>query len=146
MFQFSSTPLEQFGLREGAIDPSIGAFSSFEGFVRNQNNGKQVIALEYEAAEELCQKEAEKILGEAKEKFGVIDLRCYHRVGKLMVGEMAVWVGISAGHRDEAFKACRYVIDEIKKRLPIWKKEYYTEGDSGWVGCEPRMYHVPRDT
>jgi len=57
-------------------------------------------------------------------------------VGHLELGEMAVWVGVSAGHRDDAFKACRHIIDEIKHRLPIWKKEYYADGDSGWINCQ----------
>ena len=59
-----------------------------------------------------------------------------HRVGRLAVGELAVWVGVSARHRDEAFRACRYIIDEVKHRLPIWKKEHYVSGDTGWVNCE----------
>jgi molybdopterin synthase catalytic subunit len=59
-----------------------------------------------------------------------------HRIGALAVGELAVWVGVSAAHRDEAFRACRYIIDEVKHRLPIWKKEHYLNGDSGWVNCE----------
>jgi molybdopterin synthase catalytic subunit len=61
---------------------------------------------------------------------------CVHRVGDLRVGELAVWVGVSAPHRDEAFRACRYIIDEVKHRVPIWKKEHYVNGDSGWVNCE----------
>ena len=59
-----------------------------------------------------------------------------HRVGSLALGDVAVWVGVSAAHRDEAFRACRYIIDEVKHRLPIWKKEHYENGDSGWVNCE----------
>ena len=136
MFKLSSVPLENINLREGLSSPSAGAFISFEGFVRNHNEGKHVISLEYEAAETLSQKAAEKILTEVKEKFKVIDVRCYHRTGKLKVGEMAVWVGVIAPHRDAAFKACRYTIDEIKKRLPIWKKEFYVDGASEWIGCQ----------
>ncbi len=59
-----------------------------------------------------------------------------HALGSLALGEMAVWVGVSAHHRDAAFAACRYIIDEVKHRVPIWKKEHYTDGDSGWVNCE----------
>ena len=61
---------------------------------------------------------------------------CEHRLGDLAVGEVAVWVGVSAPHRDEAFRAARYIIDEVKHRLPIWKKEHYVNGDSGWVNCQ----------
>jgi molybdopterin synthase catalytic subunit len=67
---------------------------------------------------------------------------CIHRVGILEIGDLAVWVGVSAGHRDEAFKACRYIIDEIKHRVPVWKKEYYSGGDSGWVNCEACANHT----
>jgi molybdopterin synthase catalytic subunit len=59
-----------------------------------------------------------------------------HRLGDLGIGDVAVWVGVSAAHRDEAFRACRYIIDEVKHRVPIWKKEHYVNGDSGWVNCE----------
>ena len=67
--------------------------------------------------------------------------RCVHRVGLLELGECAVWIGVASPHRDEAFKACRYIIDEIKVRLPIWKKEHYVNGDSGWVNCERCAAH-----
>jgi molybdopterin synthase catalytic subunit len=75
-------------------------------------------------------------VAEAIARFGVARAACVHRVGELAVGELAVWVGVSAPHRDEAFRACRYIIDEVKHRLPIWKKEHYLDGDSGWVNCE----------
>jgi molybdopterin synthase catalytic subunit len=65
-----------------------------------------------------------------------------HREGTLELGECAVWVGVTAAHRDEAFAACRYIIDEVKVRLPIWKKEYYVNGDSGWVNCERCAAHA----
>ena len=69
-------------------------------------------------------------------RFGVTRAACVHRVGSLAIGDVAVWVGVSAAHRDEAFRACRFIIDEVKHRVPIWKKEHYVNGDSGWVNCE----------
>ena len=117
-------------------DPACGGYASFEGWVRNHNEGRRVLRLEYEAYEALALKEGERIVAEALERFGVRRIACVHRVGELAIGELAVWVGVSAAHRDEAFAACRYVIDEVKQRLPIWKKEHYPEGDSGWVNCE----------
>jgi adenylyltransferase/sulfurtransferase len=83
----------------------------------------------------LAETEGERILAEAMERYGVTDASCLHRTGDLKVGELAVWVGVSAAHRDEAFRACRYIIDEIKHRLPIWKKEHYLSGDTEWVAC-----------
>ncbi len=136
MFQLSKTPLEHLNRKKKLASPKTGAVATFEGFVRNHNEGKIVIALEYEAFNKLFHKEAEKIFKETKEKFEVLTIKCLHRVGKLSIGEMAVWVKVSAAHRDSAFKACRYIIDEIKTRLPIWKKEYYANGDSGWINCQ----------
>lgn len=136
MFLLSPTPLEKLILKNKLSSVESGGVTTFEGLVRNHNDGKKVIALEYEAFEKLALKEANKILKEAKSKFEVLEAKCFHRVGKLSIGEMAVWVSVSAAHRDSAFKACRYIIDEIKTRLPIWKKEYYKNGDSGWVNCE----------
>ena len=133
MFQLSSTPLENCDLRAGLASDRGGAFNCFEGRVRNHNDGKTVLALELEAYPSLCKKEAEKIFQEVKRKFDVIAVNCFHRVGKLDVGEMAVWVGVVAAHRDDSFKACRYIIDEVKSRLPIWKKEYYESGSSDWI-------------
>ena len=133
MFKLTNSPLEQLNLRDGLTSSRAGAFISFEGLVRNHSDGESVLKLEYEAAEALCLKEAEKILTETKEKFDIVDARVFHRTGVLHVGEMAVWVGVLASHRDDAFKACRYIIDQIKARLAIWKKEYYHSGDSGWV-------------
>jgi len=135
-FELSSTPIDLSAPQAGLADPQCGGYASFEGWVRNLNEGERVTALEYEAFAPLAIKEAERILKEAATRFGVEHAACIHRVGRLAVGELAVWVGVSARHRDEAFRACRYVIDEVKQRLPIWKKEYYANGDSGWVNCE----------
>jgi len=134
-FQLTPTPLEKIDLRQGMTSDAAGAFITFEGRVRGHNDGKTVVALEYEAYETLCHSEAIAILDESKQKFGIMAARLIHRVGKLRVGDMAVWIGVLAAHREEAFAACRYIIDETKKRLPIWKKEYYSDGHSGWVAC-----------
>lgn len=117
-------------------DPRCGGFAAFEGWVRDHNEGQSVSRLEYEAFELLAVKEGERILAEARERFGVELAACVHRTGSLGIGDLAVWVGVSAPHRDEAFRACRYIIDEVKHRVPIWKKEHYVDGDSGWVNCE----------
>lgn len=141
MFKISEETIEKSSLYEYLINPSAGAFVIFEGLVRNHNEGKQVLQLEYEAYEKMCEKEAEKIFKEAKERFKVFDIVCIHRTGLLQIGDIAVWVGVNSAHRGDSFKACEFVIDEIKTRLPIWKKEYYTNGDSGWVNCEECSKH-----
>jgi len=135
-FRFSHEPIDEPALRAELADPTCGGYCAFEGLVRNHNEGMQVRHLEYEAFEPLAIKEGERILAEAVARFKVEHASCVHRVGDLAIGDMAVWVGVSAGHRDEAFRACRYIIDEVKHRVPIWKKEHYVNGDSGWVNCE----------
>jgi len=135
-FSFSGRPFSPDALRTGVEDPACGGYVSFEGWVRDHNEGRRVLRLEYEAYETLAIKEGERIVAEALERFGVRRIACVHRTGDLAVGELAVWVGVAAAHRDEAFAACRYVIDEVKHRVPIWKKEHYGDGDSGWVNCE----------
>ena len=135
-FSFSARPFEVATLQQGLADATCGGYASFEGWVRNHNEGLPVTRLEYEAFVELAVREGERIIDEARAKFGVEDAACVHRVGDLAIGDLAVWVGVSARHRDEAFRACRYIIDEVKHRVPIWKKEHYVNGDSGWVNCE----------
>ena len=135
-FFFSADPLDLTHLRGTVEDATCGGYVSFEGWVRDHNDGRSVARLEYEAFELLAVKEGQRIISEAIERFGVTRARCVHRVGLLELGHVAVWVGVSAPHRGEAFAACRYIIDEVKHRVPIWKKEYYVDGDSGWVNCE----------
>jgi molybdopterin/thiamine biosynthesis adenylyltransferase/molybdopterin synthase catalytic subunit len=141
MFKILSEPLNAEQLKSEAEDPTCGALVTFEGWVRNHNEGHDVTSLEYEAYSALANVEGERILAEAKEKFGLKQAVCVHRVGHLQIGEIAVWVGVSTPHRDAAYKANRYIIDEIKVRVPIWKKEHYVTGDSGWVNCEECAKH-----
>jgi molybdopterin synthase catalytic subunit len=136
-FQLSATPFDVATLRAQLLDDRVGGYASFEGWVRNHNDGRAVHGLHYQAYEDLARKEGERVLEEALARFDILDARCVHRVGELAIGELAVWVGVSAGHRDAAFAACRFVIDEIKARVPIWKQERYVEGDSGWLHPQP---------
>jgi sulfur-carrier protein adenylyltransferase/sulfurtransferase len=135
-FSFTRTFIDTEVARQRLADPACGGYAAFEGWVRDHNEGQQVRHLEYEAFELLANKEGERILAEAVARFGVEHAACVHRIGDLQLGELAVWVGVSARHRHEAFLACRYIIDEVKHRVPIWKKEHYVNGDSGWVNCE----------
>ena len=135
-FRFTHTAIDTAGARRDLQDLGSGGYVSFEGWVRDQNEGQEVTRLEYEAFQELAVKEGERIVAEALVRFPVKHALCIHRVGSLDLGDMAVWVGVSSAHRAEAFDACRFIIDEVKHRLPIWKKEHYRSGDSGWVNCE----------
>jgi molybdopterin synthase catalytic subunit len=140
-FRFSHAPIDPALLRAGLVDAHCGGFTAFEGWVRDHNEGQQVTRLEYEAFEALGVREGERIMQEARERFGLTGVLCVHRLGDLALTDIAVWVGAAAAHRDEAFKACRYIIDEVKHRVPIWKKEHYVSGDSGWVNCERCATH-----
>jgi molybdopterin synthase catalytic subunit len=108
-----------------------GAFVCFEGWVRNEFQGQTVVKLEYSAYQALAVLEGERIAREAEQRFSV-SVRVAHRVGSLLVGELAVWIGVSAGHRDAAFTACRWVIDEVKASVPIWKHETYVDQPARW--------------
>ncbi|HEX4240127.1 MAG TPA: molybdenum cofactor biosynthesis protein MoaE [Steroidobacteraceae bacterium] len=136
MFRLTPQPIDTGAARRELRDAGAGGYVSFEGWVRDQNEGKQVTRLEYEAFAELAVKEGERIVREARARYPVKHALCVHRVGSLDLADMAVWVGVSSEHRGEAFEACRYIIDEVKHRVPIWKKEHYVSGDSGWVNCE----------
>ena len=120
-------------LRDALLHRHAGAFTSFEGWVRDHNQGRGVDGLRYEAYAVLAETEGNRVLQEAQDKFAIVEARCVHRVGELGIGELAVWVGVTAAHRDAAFAACRYIIDEVKSRVPIWKHERYREGDAGWL-------------
>jgi len=133
LFELRSEPLDVAGLAASLGDASGGALVTFEGRVRNTNEGRPVVGLEYDAYPQLCVTEGTSVVRGAQE--GVLAARCVHRVGKLAVGEVAVWVGVVAGHREEAFRACRYIIDEVKRRVPIWKKELYADQTAAWIGA-----------
>jgi molybdopterin synthase catalytic subunit len=134
-FRMSAETLAPAELKVQLAAETAGACVCFEGWVRNHNDGEAVVALEYESHEPVAVKEGDKILAEALERFDIVAARCVHRVGLLQLGDCAVWVGVSAAHRAAAFDACRFIIDEIKRRVPIWKKEHYRDGHSGWVNC-----------
>lgn len=132
-FHLSETPLDIAPLRARVLDPRAGGYASFEGWVRDHHAGRAVNGLDYEAYAALAEREGERIIVEAKARFDVLEACCVHRVGTLAIGDLAVWVGVSAAHRGAAFDACRYIIDETKRRVPIWKREYYREGGADWL-------------
>jgi molybdopterin synthase catalytic subunit len=113
-----------------------GRLCEFRRLGARPQRGLAVSRLEYEAFEALAVKEGERIIVEALRRFPIKHALCAPASGTLAIGDMAVWVGVSSAHRGEAFDACRYIIDEVKHRVPIWKKEHYVNGDSGWVNCE----------
>ena len=141
MFKISPMAIEPIALQHALANPRAGACVTFEGWVRNRNEGQPVESLEYEAYALLAETEGERILAEARNRFALVDATGVHRVGHLQLGELAVWVGVTAEHRGAAFDACRYIIDEAKARLPIWKKEHYSSGSTAWINCATRGEH-----
>ncbi len=135
-FEITAQTIDPDAFRIKLLDPSCGAYVQFDGWVRNHNEGQRVLRLEYEVYEPLAVKEGQCIIDEAIERFGVSNACCVHRSGLLELSDMAVVVGVSSPHRDAAFQACRYIIDETKARLPIWKKEHYENGEAEWVNCK----------
>ena len=147
--QITDQSINPDALRRQLADVAAGAYAGFEGWIRNQNDGQEVLRLEYEVYEPLAISEGCKVIAEAKARYPILHASCVHRSGLLELGECAVWVGVTSVHRDEAFDACRYIIDQVKVRLPIWKKEYYVDGHSGWVNCERCASHgiaAPQDS
>ena len=111
-----------------AVSPKDGAVCVFVGVVRNENGGRPVLRLEYEAYEEMALPLMAEIEAEVRERWPVTDVRMLHRLGPLGIGEASVAVAVASPHRAEAFAACRHAIDTLKAKVPIWKKEFYADG------------------
>ena len=135
MFTLTETPIDAAAAVKTLQDPAAGAAVTFEGWVRNHNASRDVTRLDYEAYPEMAIQEGRRILEESCERFDILNAICIHRTGSLAIGDMAVWVGVASVHRGPAFEACELIIDTIKTRVPIWKKETYADGNSGWVAC-----------
>jgi molybdopterin synthase catalytic subunit len=135
-FQLTAKTIDCQSLKAAIADDRAGAVVDFEGRVRNHNAGQSVASLAYEACDSLAEAEAARIFAEAKQRFSFYHAVCAHRTGLLQVGDVAVYVAVSSAHRGDAFAACRFIIDEIKYRLPIWKKESYIDGSCAWVNCQ----------
>jgi len=135
-FHIIETAIDQAALRLATKAAESGGFVSFEGWVRNHHNKRPVESLEYSAYTELAEKEGNRIITQALEKFEITAAHCHHRIGHLAIGEIAVCIAVSSHHRDAAFQASRFLIDEIKARVPIWKKEHYQNGTTDWPHCQ----------
>ena len=137
-FRFTESAIDADAARRELLDRGAGGYVSFEGWVRDYNEGREVTRLEYEAFQPLGLKEGNRILAEAVQRFPIKHAACIHRLGSLDLSGMAVWVGVSSAHRGEAFDACRFIIDAVKHRVPIWKKEHYADGATEWINCATR--------
>jgi molybdopterin synthase catalytic subunit len=133
-------PIEAAALIAAVASPEDGAVLLFWGIVRNRNEGRAVSHLEYDAYAEMAEAKLAEIVREAQEWWPVGCIAVVHRIGLLQIGEASVGIAVASPHRAEAYEASRYVIEELKRRVPIWKKEGYLEGESEWLlGCAPRL-------
>lgn len=128
-----STPLELNALVAQVESPAKGGIACFLGSVRNHQGGRQVLRLEYSAYEPMAEAECARIVAEAEDRWNCA-VALAHRTGTLEVGDTAVAIAAASPHREEAFAACRYVIEEVKRRVPIWKREFLVDGTVEWVG------------
>ncbi len=133
MRYLTEEPLNLAVLVASVESPERGGIACFLGLVRNHHGGREVLGLEYSAYAPMVEAECARIVAEAQTRWQVaIALR--HRIGRLEIGDAAVAVAAASAHRDEAFLACRHVIEDLKRRVPIWKREMYADGTVEWVG------------
>jgi molybdopterin synthase catalytic subunit len=142
-FAILAEPLDPAAVEAFVRNRANGGVVTFAGIVRDRSNeGRPVNGLSYEAHAEMAEREFERIALEAHERFGPCEAAVHHRIGQLEIGETAVVVSVASAHRDVAFEACRYVIDQLKKRAPIWKEEHSADGGARWKanddGTDPR--------
>ena len=133
LFEITRDPLSTDDLVNAVLTGSIGAVVTFTGTVRDNTEGRKVVALEYEAYDEMAVAEMERIGSEMAVKWSLHGIGMRHRVGRLAIGEASVVIATSSPHRREAFEACSEALDLLKERVPIWKKEYFEDGEH-WVG------------
>lgn len=136
-------PIQTQAVSNSIKSPEDGAVVVFEGVVRNHTRGRRTLHLEYEAYEEMALKEMETLAGQALERFAVRDVALVHRLGRLEIGEASVLIVVASAHRSAAFDACRWLIDTLKKTVPIWKKEFFVDG-AVWADGEPFPVEIPR--
>ena len=135
MFRVTKEPLDLQSLVRYVTAPEAGAIATFIGTTRNNNEGRKVIALDYEAYPEMAEKELARLGEEAKRRWKIERMAIVHRIGPVQITEPSVIIAVSSAHRDDAFQACRFAIEEIKKSVPIWKKEVF-EGGEIWIGTQ----------
>lgn len=139
MFRIVTAPIDVTALQALVSRPEAGAISLFLGVTRNHQQGKAVLRLEYEAYAPMACKVMEQIAAEAKAKWRLEAVALHHRIGVVPVGEASVGIAVSAAHRAEAIEACHYLIDRLKEVVPVWKKEFFSDGQAQWLANFPRQ-------
>jgi molybdopterin synthase catalytic subunit len=135
MFRVINQPIDLQELVRFVSDPEAGAIATFIGTTRNHNDGRKVIALDYDGYPEMAEKELARIGAAAHKQWPICRMAIVHRIGPVQITESSVMIAVSSGHRAAAFAACRFAIEEIKRTVPIWKKEVF-EGGEVWIGTQ----------
>jgi molybdopterin synthase catalytic subunit len=133
VFEITDRPIDLERLQAAVRDPAAGAVVTFVGTTRNENVGRRVIRLEYEAFAAMAQKEMRRLATAARRRWPLRRVAMAHRIGVVPVGEASVGIAVSSEHRREAFEACHWLIDRLKEIVPIWKKEHF-RGGQVWIG------------
>jgi molybdopterin synthase catalytic subunit len=136
MIKLTEKPIDIGEVIDAVRDDRAGGIDVFVGTVRAQTQGRKVVALEFEVYNRMAESELKRITAEAFQKWPVLKTAVSHAVGRKMIGDIAVAIAVSAAHREAAFDACRYIIDTLKERVPIWKKEIFEDGEV-WVAAHP---------
>lgn len=132
MIEIVEAPIDKSRVAASVLTPETGAVVTFDGTVRNNARGKKVTHLYYDAYPEMASRELEKIRLRALQSWSLEEVSVVHRIGRMEIGESSVFIAVSAAHRQQAFQACQFVIDTLKTSVPIWKKEFYEDGES-WI-------------
>jgi molybdopterin synthase catalytic subunit len=137
MAELVRSPIDVAAVIDAARRPDCGAVATFLGTTRDHHQGRRVVRLEYEAYESMARSALERLEREAVTRHQIASCRIVHRLGAVPLAEPSVVVVVAAGHRGPAFDACRWAMDELKRTVPIWKKEHFAEGGEAWVEGEP---------
>lgn len=144
MFRVINQAIDLQELVRFVTDPEAGAIATFIGTTRNHNDGRKVIALDYDGYPEMAEKELARIGAAASKQWRICRMAIVHRLGPVQITEASVMIAVSSGHREAAFAACRFAIEEIKRTVPIWKKEVF-EGGEVWIGTQTGEPLVQKD-
>ena len=134
-YEITKETLDVGAIARRVVPPECGAIVTLDGFVRQYTKERETLYLEYEGYEPMALKELEKLVGKAREQFAIAHVGIVHRLGKLEIGETSVVISVAAPHRRAAFEACEWLIKELKRTVPIWKKEVYADGET-WIEGE----------
>jgi molybdopterin synthase catalytic subunit len=145
MFEITREPLDPGPLVEAVRRDEAGAIALFYGIVRNENLGRSVSYLEYDAYPEMAIKKMREVADQVRARFPVTGVGVLHRIGRLEIGETSLLVAVSSGHRAEAFEACHFAVDRIKQVVPIWKKEVWEDGEEWIEGHTPEVVSEKRE-